>query len=271
MVVARADGVSRAAATLIALGSEETLESGGLGVVRVAEITGGDKGHVSRLLTKLEDFGLVERDPDTRGYRLGWQLFALAARAGDQRLLETARPLLARLVLDLGERTNLSVLHGTEVLTVSSQPSTRAVQAADWVGRTVPSYCTSSGRVLLFDHRRDQLTALFAGTQFSRLGPNAPANVSELHQRIVESRSRGFAAVEEEFEPGLVGVAAPVRDIYGRICSAVNVSGPKFRFDGSNRLQAVGYAIKEVADDLSLLLGRGGESRIATKVGSDRS
>lgn len=258
-------------ATLIALGSGETLERGGLGVVRVAELTGGDKGHVSRLLKTLAECGLVERDPDTLNYRLGWQLFALAARAGDQRLLEAARPLLARLVEDLEERVNLSVLHGTEVLTVFSEPSPRALQVAGWVGRTVPAYCTSSGRALLFDHQRDQLTALFAGTQFRQLGPQAPANVDELHERIVQSRAVGYAAVDEEFEPGLVAVAAPVHDFRGRICAAVNVSGPKFRFDASNPLEAVGCAIKEVADELTLLLGTGsGASREATKAGSDR-
>jgi len=271
VVASRADGVSRAAATLIALGSAETLERGGLGVVRVAELTGGDKGHVSRLLKTLAAYGLVERDADTRSYRLGWQLFALAGRAGDQRLLEVAKPLLARLVEGLGERASLSVLHGAEVLTVLSEPSPRAVQATGWVGRTVPSYCTSSGRALLFDHRRNQLATLFAGTEFRRLGPNAPADVDELHERIVESRALGYAAVNEEFEPGLVAVAAPVRDFRGRICAAVNVSGPKFRFDGSNPLGAVGYVIKDAADELSELLGRGGESRVATKEGSDRS
>lgn len=262
--------MSRAAATLIALGSGETLERGGLGVVRVAELTGGDKGHISRLLKTLAEYGLVERDPDTRNYRLGWQLFALAARAGDQRLLEAAQPLLAQVVEDLGETANLSVLHGTEVLTVFSEPSPRAVQAAGWVGRTVPAYCTSSGRALLLDHQRDQLTALFVDTQFRQLGPHAPAGVDELHERILESRAVGYAAVNEEFEPGLVAVAAPVRDFRGRICAAVNVSGPKFRFDGSNPLEAVGFAIKRVADELTELLGRGDASRVSTKAGCDR-
>src|SRR5680860_1175532 len=79
---ARVDNVSRAAAALVALGSPESVEGHGLGVVRLAQLTGGDKGQVSRLLTTLAEQGLVERDADTRSYRLGWQLFALAARAG---------------------------------------------------------------------------------------------------------------------------------------------------------------------------------------------
>jgi len=225
-------------------------------VVRVAEIVGGDKGQISRLLTTLADTGLVERDPDSLGYRLGWQFYALAARAGDQRLVEAAGPLLRRLVEDLGERASLSVLRGAEVLTVISESPPRSVQAAGWIGRTVPAYCTSSGRALLFDLGPEDLTALFAHTVFHQPGPNAPHGVAELIRRLNTSRRRGFAIVDEEFEPGLVAAAAPVRDFRGRVCAAINVSAPKFRLGGRSRLDTAGRAVKAVADELSRLLGQ---------------
>ena len=255
MVDARVDNVSRAVEALIALGADETLERGGLGVVRLAELVGGDKGQLSRLLVTLADYGLVERDPETKTYRLGWQLFALAARGGDQRLLGLAKPLLADLVERLGERANLSVLRGTEVLTVFSQAAPRSVQTVGWVGRTVPAYCTSSGRALLFDCDHADLVALFGTRPFSVAGPQSPRDVAALHRRIVASRSRGFALVTEEFEQGLVAAAAPVRDFRGRVCAAVNVSAPKFRLGGARRLAEVGRAIKDVTDELSALLG----------------
>lgn len=258
MVDAKSDGVSRAAATLIALGSEEALRAEGLGVVRLAELTGGDKGQISRLLKTLTDHGLVERDENTLGYHLGWQLFALAARAGDQRLLQVARPLLAQLVADLGERASISVLRATEVLTVFSAPSPRAVQATGWVGRTVPAYCTSSGRALLLDHSKDDLVELFTGVDFDPLGPRSPRDVGVLYKRVVAARACGYAVVDDEFEPGLAAAAAPVRDLHGRICGAVNVSAPKFRLGGARRLGVVGLAVKDVADEVSRRLGEGG-------------
>ncbi|MEO7261393.1 MAG: IclR family transcriptional regulator [Jatrophihabitantaceae bacterium] len=255
MVVAGVDSVSRAAAALIALGSRESVDHGGLGVNRLAEITGGDKGQLSRLLKTLDGHGLIERDAQTHTYRLGWQLFVLASRVGDQRLLALAQPLLATLVEQLGERANLSILRGTEVLTIFSERSARAVQTVDWIGRTVPAYCTSSGRALLFDHRSGDLASLFADTEFRRLGPNSPRDVDTLHRRIVASRSRGYAVVDEESEPGLIAAAAPVRDFSGRICAAVNVSAPKFRLGSARRVASIGRALKDIADELSLLLG----------------
>lgn len=256
VVQARVDNVSRAAATLLALGSQESTQGQGLGVVRLAEMTGGDKGQVSRLLATLTEQGLVERDPQTRLYRLGWQLFALAARAGDQRLLVLAAPLLTALVERTGERASLSVLHGAEVLTVSSLAPPRAVQAIGWVGRTVPAYCTSSGRALLLDHTWTDLEALFAGERLEARGPDSPTDVASLHQRLTASRALGYAAVAGEFEPDLVATAAPVRDLHGRICAAVNVSAPGFRYSGPRPLDRLGHQVKDTADELTELLRR---------------
>ncbi|MGH3030864.1 MAG: IclR family transcriptional regulator domain-containing protein [Gaiellaceae bacterium] len=59
--------------------------------------------------------------------------------------------------------------------------------------------------------------------------------------------------MDEEFEAGLVAVAAPVRDFAGRIVAALNVSGPKFRF--GKRLRSVGPDVLAVADDVSAALG----------------
>ena len=240
-------------AILVALGGEEAVENGGLGVVRVAELIGREKSQVSRALRALAESGLVDRDPSTLHYRLGWRFFALAARAGEQRLLAAAPPLLERLMKNLGETVHLSVLQGAEVLTVLSESPPHAVTAAGWSGRTVPLYCTSSGRALLFDRDRDGLSELLPGVEFRKLGPNTVSNVDQLYERIVAARARGYALVDEEFEFGLVGAAAPVRDFRGQIVAALNISAPKFRLGG--RLEDAGQEVRRAADELSALLG----------------
>ncbi len=228
-------------------------ESGGLGVVRIAELVAGEKSQVSRTLKTLATLGLVERDPATRAYRLGWRFFSLAAQAGDLRLLAAARPVLARLVGILGETVHVSVLRGTDVLTVLSETPTRSVHAASWVGHTVPASCSSAGRALLIDHDRDELAALFGGDDLPRPGPNAPRDVRELGRRIAEARTGRSIVVDEELEPGLVGAAAPVRDFTDRIVAALNISGPKFRFEAS--IDVAAEEITAAAHEISVALG----------------
>lgn len=253
MVAETATSLRRGVAVLEALRSDEAALSGGLGVLRIAEAVGREKSQVSRTLQTLAEYGLVDRDPETRAYRLGWTLYALAARAGDTRLLAVGTPLVRELVASLRERVHLTVLQGDEVLTVLSESPRHVIQAAGWVGRAVPAYCTSSGQALLLDHTREEVLALYANASLSRFGPNTPRSASELYERIEQARERGYALADEEFEAGLVAAAAPVRDFRGRIVAALNVSAPKFRL--AERLTEAGEAVAEAAVRLSDLLG----------------
>lgn len=249
----RETSLRRGIAILDALGSDESLHAGGLRVTDIVELVGREKSQVSRTLKALAESGLVERDGEALRYRLSWRFYSLAARAGEQRLLERAAPLLRQLVDRLGERAHLSVLQGDAVLTLLSESSRHSVQAAGWVGRTVPCWCTSSGRALLLDHDSAALAALLAGEEFRPRGPNAPRSLDDLRARVDEARRRGVAIAQDEFEVGLVAVAAPVRDFRGRLTAVLNVSGPTFRL-GENLAAAAG-AVKDAADELSRAMG----------------
>src|SRR5439155_19316681 len=113
-------GLARGLAALSAL-ADDSAARDGLGVVRLAEVVGGDKSQLSRTLQALEEHGFVERDPQTLAFRLGWRLFALAARVGESRLLAEAPPVLRALVRELGESVHLSVRQGDQVLTLLSE------------------------------------------------------------------------------------------------------------------------------------------------------
>ena len=175
----------RELAILTVLGGEDAVEDGGLGVVRIADLIGREKSQVSRTLKTLAESGFVDRDAATLQYRLGWRFFALAARAGEQRLLSVAPALLERLVENVGETVHLSVLQGVEVLTVLSKSPPHAVKADGWAGRTVPIYCTSSGRALLFDHDDEAIQNLLSDVEFRELRPGTVRNVEELEESKV--------------------------------------------------------------------------------------
>jgi IclR family transcriptional regulator, KDG regulon repressor len=238
----------RGLAILFALGDGRAL-----GVTKLAEVVGREKSQVSRALKVLAAHGLVERDPETLAYRLGWRVFALAAAAGEPALVATAHRRLGDLVRTLGESAYLSALQDGGVVTLVSESPARGVQAVNWVGRVVPAGCTSAGYALLLDHGRDELGGLLSAASVRKSRPRAPQSEAELWERLCIARERGFAVADEEFEDGVVGVAAPVRDFAGRIVAAVNVSAPKFRFE--DRLDEAGERVHAAAADLSRAVG----------------
>src|SRR2546423_6690203 len=103
--------LARGLGVLCAL-AENPAARDGLGVVALAELVGGDKSQLSRTLRTLEEHGFVARDGETLAYRLGWRLFAVAARVGESQLVAAAPPVPRELRRELGESVPLSVRQG---------------------------------------------------------------------------------------------------------------------------------------------------------------
>nr|WP_243753188.1 IclR family transcriptional regulator [Paenarthrobacter sp. MSM-2-10-13] len=267
------------------LGSPEAVAGGGLGVNKVAEITGRDKAQVSRTLATLAEAGLVSRDPESLLYTLGHSLYALAARTTEARMVSAAAQYLKRVSAATHETTHLCVLRGGTVLTLKSEMSNHTYRALGWEGVSVDAWSTSAGRVLVSDWDDAALKDWYdthtaeakAGVRPDRqdLSPLAlqagqsPSTgdltskiqtFEDLRAEINLIRRQGYAVVDEEFELGVVGVSAPVYDFKQRVVAAFNVSAPKQRF--GRHLDQAGILAAKVARDFSVALGASANAEI---------
>ncbi len=249
---ARETSIRRGIEVLLSLGGDESARSGGLGVTQIAGLLGREKSQVSRALKALSEYGLVERTADAR-YRLGWRLYVLAQMTGERRLLDLGTPLIRRLAHDIGERVHLSLLQGTDTLTVISESPGRTVEARAWTGRVTPAYCTSSGRALLLDWTGDEIIAAFADVPFEKRGPKTVRSAAALAAAVSASRRQGYVVVDEEYERDLIGLAVPVRDPAGAIIASINVSAPRYRF--ADRVAAAAQELIDASARLTVVLG----------------
>jgi DNA-binding IclR family transcriptional regulator len=208
-------GLRRDVDLLAALAAPEA-QAAGLGVSRLATLTGRTESQVSRALTVLADEGLVERDPESRRYALGWRLYAFAARTTEARLVRTGGRVLARLADRLGVSAHLCRLHGEAVATVLTVAGDGSPPRTGFDVSDIPIAVSSAGRVLLAFGNRAGLARRLTGRG--------------LDPRIAEQVvADGMAVVDGELDPRLAGVSAPVRDVHGGVVAAVNVSGPATR------------------------------------------
>ena len=222
-------------------------------MTRISELLGREKSQVSRALKALNEYGLVERNEDS-AYRLGWRLYALAQLAGERRLLETATPKLRRLAVSLGERVHLSVLQGTETLTVLSESSGRCVETVrlGWADDAGVLHLRRTRAAARLDPQED-IERMFADVEFVALGPadgRLPARARARRRRgargRVRGRRRGVRARSDRRRGPDPGPGRP-------IIASLNVSAPRFRF--VERVQEAAAELTTAAAELTRELG----------------
>lgn len=260
-------GLARDVEILDLLASGEARREGGLGVSRIAELTGRDKAVISRAMATLADADLIARDPHRLTYHLGPRLYALAARTTEATMVSRARPILRRMTQISRETTHLCVLRGGNVLTLFSETSPREIATTSWAGTTTAAWRTPSGRVLISDWDRASIDAWYErhGNDAAVISPEEvrhsgpfelllepPPNktvvrdLRSLHAELARIRQRGFALLDEELEEGVVGASAPVYDATGAIVAAVNISAPRARI-GPRLLELATFTAKGAA------------------------
>ncbi len=241
--------VSRAVRSL-----ELIAEAGELGVTELGRRLGVHKATASRLAATLAERGLIERDPATERYRLGFGLIRLAGAAmAGLDLVSSARPILEDLAQETRETVTIGVLSGEDVVSIDQVTGARSIVSVSWVGRRTPLHTTSTGKILLAfmdegERERRLARPLERATKRSLVDP------AQLRAHLDDVRRRGYAQTVEELEEGLNAVAAPVRQADGEVVAALSVSGPAFRVRPVD-LPRLGRLTIEASERISRRLG----------------
>jgi IclR family transcriptional regulator, acetate operon repressor len=222
------------------------------GPVTFTELTAASglaKSTTSRLLMALERNGLVQRD-GRGGFRPGEVFISYAWRSGAEAgLITVAQPFLERLGDATGETINLGVASRGMVEQIAQVDSTYLIGGTNWVGLSVPLHCAALGKVLLAYG-----AAELPPGRLARRTSRTITSRDALQADLAEVRRRGCAVTNEELEPGLVAVAAPVYRDGAAVVAALSVSGPATRLTPA-RIPAIASQCLTEASALSAVLG----------------
>jgi IclR family transcriptional regulator, acetate operon repressor len=237
--------IDRAAELLVRLIESDQAWS----TVELADDARLPKSTASRLLRALERHELVQRDPRDGTLRPGSVLVQYARRGtANLDLVALARPTLERLAELSSETVNLAVPSGQGIETVAQVDSPYMLGTTNWVGRQLVLHASALGKVLLAAGTAPlarTLEAVTAATITDR---------AALDRDLARVRVRGYATSIEELEPGLLAVAAAVRERSGAVIAALAISGPSIRLE-ERSLDRLGTLLVEEADALSARLG----------------
>ena len=215
-------------------------------ITELADALGASKGTVREILETLRRHGLLERDADTKRYRLGPQLARLgAASRGNRSLTSIARPVLQ----DLSDRTRENVLllvpdHGELVIQEACRPRdpTTLITVAATPGKALPMHAGACGKVM---------------RTWAKAKLNGKCRMTRTEQEAV--RASGYAMDDQEFMEGIRGVAAPILGDEDRLIAMILLSGIAATLT-ARRLPGVGRSVRDAAKGISRQLGSIGDA-----------
>ena len=226
--------LDKAALVLAALGV-----SGPATLAGLVAGTGLARPTAHRLAVALEHHRLVARDMQGR-FVLGPRLAELSAAAGEDRLLATAGPVLARLRDITGESAQLWRRQGEYRVCVAAAERPSGLRDTIPIGSQLTMRAGSAAQVLLAWEDPERM---HRGLQNAAYSATALAGI----------RRRGWAQSVGEREQGVASVSAPVRSPSGKIIAAVSVSGPLERLSrqpGRMHAPAVLAAAERLSESL---------------------
>ena len=212
-------GVGRALAVIEAFNDEY----GRMTVSQVAERTGIPRTAARRYLLNLCHFGYG--DTDGKFYWLTPRVLRLGQGYLDgARLPRLVQPFIQRLAMSSGETVNVSVLDGHELVYVARSNSPRVVSIGFYAGARVPAHVVGAGPAILSTLSDAALKDWIANHGFSTFNSSAVSTPKKFERTVLETRKKNHCISVGNLDPGLTGIALPLRDRHGECKAALSMT-----------------------------------------------
>ena len=233
----------------------------GIGLAELSKLVGLHNSTTFHLAKTMVSLGYLRQEKDSKRYRIGRPLFALAASALDEiEMVNVATPVLEELSRQTGESAHFAVRMGDAVVVIARTSGPGAFQLTDRVGVVRPAHCTALGKIILASLRPDQLTRFLERVDMKPSTGKSITDTSVLLREIAEIRRTGIAFDDGEFNPEVRCVAVPVTDFTGQVVGAIGISGPIWRLSNQG-LHNSAETVQSAANRLSQEFGAAGVAK----------
>ncbi|MCZ8515092.1 IclR family transcriptional regulator [Paenibacillus filicis] len=215
------------------------------------------KSTVHSLLKTLQMHGYIDQNPENGKYKLGMKLFErgnFVIHGLDIRKI--AKSYLMKLSTNTGQTTHLVILDGKEGVYIDKVEGPQALIVYSRIGRRINLHSSGVGKALAAFRSHDELKKMLDGYEYKRMTPNTIDNESDFLKELRKVADQGYAIDNQENEPGVRCVAAPILNHTGHAIAAISLSTLTSRVDDD---QFAGYIdmVKNAVEELSEQMGYG--------------
>lgn len=231
----------------------EQVACGNRSLKNLAEKTRLNKTTCHRILNSLRETGAITFNAETKQYQIGKKIIEIGLRGLESfKFHQEATPLLRQLRDQISETVNLSVLSGNKVLITARFRAEHLYTINLEVGSLLPLHCTSQGKALLAFSPEPEYTRLLEGIEFIKRTENTITDKNEFLKELCRVREQGYAINNQEFELGVIAVAAPILGIRGESLACINAFYPLFRHPEESFKAELINKVQAICEKLSL-------------------
>ncbi|MFS0892022.1 IclR family transcriptional regulator [Peribacillus frigoritolerans] len=239
---------------ILDLFDEHTAE---LKITDISNQLGLHKSTVHSLLKTLLNHGYISQNPENGKYGLGMKLFE---RGNHVIQSLDVRDLSKKYLMDLsvktGQTAHLVILDGKEGVYIDKVEGPMAVILYSKIGKRIPLHCSAVGKALIAFKDQEEIKKILNEYVYFKQTEYTITDESEFLRELQQVQSQGYAVDNQENEPGVRCIAAPIRNHENKVIAAISLSTLIARIDEA-QLETFIEQLEQAAFQLSEQMGNG--------------
>jgi DNA-binding IclR family transcriptional regulator len=223
-----------------------------LTLTEICNAVGLHKSTGFNIISTLKNNGLLDKDEESGKYRLGTELYRLAASA-NQNIRSISVPHIRQICAETGETVELVIPDDTHITYIEMQESSQWLKIGSAVGKRIPMYCAAAGKAILANMPSEQASSILDRSKLEPLTPTTRISKDALMEEFKEIRQLGYAVNMGELDNGLIAVAAVIVNRRGDPVGSISCSIPTVRCS-DKRIEQIGQLLKKHTDDISVCM-----------------
>ncbi|GHA53162.1 DNA-binding transcriptional regulator KdgR [Photobacterium aphoticum] len=225
-----------------------------IGITDLSQRLMMSKSTVYRFLQTMKTLGYVSQEGEADKYALTLKLFELGAKSLENvDLIALCDREMQKISQQTNEALHLGALDDNAIIYIHKIDSGYNLSMQSRIGRRNPLYSTAIGKVLLAYQAEAFVRDTLKDVEFIKHTEKTLENIEQLLNELNDVKANVYAEDNEEQEPGLRCIAAPVFDRFGNVIAALSISLPTIRFDEKRKsyyINLLHTAGKTVSDQL---------------------